>query len=194
MNNNTLINNYFIKIIKGLVVIGIIVWCIFSITALANEPNYDIRQICEKSNLWGVLITLVLITIILTSHIIIYDVLISKYNYNVIIKKQDLIYVLVIIIFILLIWSCIELYNNCAKKYLINLISYKCLLIWVYLILSSFILLIISSIIFCVYLYCDKLKSNPNNYVIEDDNVEINGEFTSPWDLAITGNNGYVTV
>ena len=194
MNNNKIINNYFIKIIKGLVVIGIIIWSIFSITALANENNYEIRKKCEKSKLWSVLITLILVTLILTTHIIIYDVLISKYNYNVIIKKQDLIFVLVNTIFILLIWSCIELYNNCAKKYLINLISYKCLLIWVYLILSSFILLIISSIIFCVYLYCDKLKSNPNNYVIEDDNVEINGEFTSPWDLAITGNNGYVTV
>lgn len=192
MNNNIRINNYFIKIIKGLVVIGIIVWCIFSITALANETNYEIRQICEKSNLWGVLITLLLITIILTTHIITYDVLIGKYNYNVINKK--IFFVLVNIIFILLIWSCIELYNQCSKNNLINLILYKCLSIWFYSIFSCFILLIILTIIFCVYLYCDKLKSNPNNYVIEDDNVEINGEFTSPWDLAITGNNGYVTV
>ena len=46
---------------------------------------------------------------------------------------------------------------------------------------------------FCVYLYYDKLKSDSNNYVIED-NVEFNNQFTSPWDLAVTSNNGYVTV
>ena len=191
-NNNRVINNYFIKIIKGLVVIGIIIWSVFSIIALANESNYKIRQICEKSNLWSILITILLMTIILTTHLITYDVLIGKYNYNIINKK--IIFVLVNIIFILLIWSCIELYNQCSKKYLINLILYKCLSIWFYLIFSCFILLIISIIIFCVYLYCDKLKSNPNNYVIEDDNVEFNCENSNPWDLAILGNTGYVKV
>ena len=39
-----------------------------------------------------------------------------------------------------------------------------------------------------------KLKSNPNNYVIEDDNVEFNCENSNPWDLAILGNTGYVKV
>tara|TARA_B100000902_G_scaffold351490_1_gene361514 strand:- start:375 stop:935 length:561 start_codon:yes stop_codon:yes gene_type:complete len=186
MNNNTLINNYFIKIIKGIVVIGIIVWCIFSITALANETNYKIRQICEKSNLWGLLITLLLITIILTTHIITYDVLIGKYN----VINKKIIFVLVNIIFMLLIWCCIELYNQCSKTYLINLILYKCLSIWFYLILSCFILLIISIIMFFIYIYYEKLKSNVNNNVRENDNVE----FNTPWDLALLDNYGYVTV
>ena len=43
----------------------------------------------------------------------------------------------------------------------------------------------------CEWLYENRPEGS---YVIEDDNVEINSQFTNPWDLAISGNNGYVKV
>ena len=191
MDNNKLINKYFIKFIKVLIILGIFIWSVFSITALANESNYEIKKICSKSNLWSVLITVLLITIILVTHLITYDILVNKYNYNNINKK--IIFILINILFVLLVWSCIELYNPCSKSNLIKLTLYKCLVVWFYLNLSTFILLIVSCITFGVYLYYDKIKSDSNNYIIED-NVEINNEFNSPWDIALTSNNGYVTI
>ena len=84
MVNNTINNKYFINCFKVIFVTGIIAWCVTSIIALANENNNEIRSICEKSNLWSVLITVLMVTIILTSHAITYDLLISNYN-NVIV-------------------------------------------------------------------------------------------------------------
>lgn len=191
MDNNKLINKCFIKIIKVLIILGIIIWSVFSITALANENNYEIKKKCSKSNLWSVLITVLLITIILVTHLITYDTLVNKYNYNNINKK--FIFILINILFVLLVWSCIELYNPCSRSNLINLTLYTCLVVWFYLNLSIFILLIISVIAFGIYLYYDKIKSDSNNYIIED-NVEFNNEFNSPWDMAVKSNNGYVTI
>ena len=79
-----MVNNiYFINSFKVIFVSGIISWCVISIIALANENNNEIRVICEKSNLWSVLITVLMFTIILTTHAITYDLLITKYNYNI---------------------------------------------------------------------------------------------------------------
>jgi hypothetical protein len=191
MVNNIINNKYFINSFKLIFVTGIIVWCIISIISLANENNNEIRVICEKSNLWSVLITVLMVTIILTSHVITYDLLIRKYNYNVLNKK--LFILLAIILFILFVLSCIELYNNCSKKYLVNLILYKCLSTWVYLLVSCFILLIIYLSPFIMYIYYDSLYNDRDNYIIGD-NIEFNNNFDSPWDIAIRDNLDYVTL
>ncbi len=191
MVNNIINNKYFINSFKLIFVTGIIVWCIISIISLANENNNEIRVICEKSNLWSVLITVLMVTIILTSHAITYDLLIRKYNYNIVNKK--LFILLAIIIFILFVWSCIELYNNCSKKYLVNLILYKCLSTWVYSLASCFILLIIFLSPFIMYIYYDSLHNYRDNYIICD-NIEFNKNFDSPWDIAIRDNLDYVTL
>ena len=70
MVNNIINNKYFINSFKILFVTGIISWSVISIIALTNENNNEIRAICEKSNLWSVLITVLMVTIILTSHLI----------------------------------------------------------------------------------------------------------------------------
>jgi membrane-associated HD superfamily phosphohydrolase len=193
INNNIINNNkYFIKSFKLIFVTGIISWCTISIIALANENNNEIRAICEKSNLWSVLITVLMITIILTSHFITYDLLISKYNCNIVNKKIFIL--LAIIIFLLVILSCIELYNNCSKKYLVSLILYKCLSMWVYLLVSCFILLIINLSLYIKYIYYDSLDNDQNNYII-DDNIEFNNNnFVSPWDIASRNSIHYVTI
>ena len=191
MVNNIINNKYFINSFKLIFVTGIIVWCIISIISLANENNNEIRVICEKSNLWSVLITVLMVTIILTSHVITYDLLIRKYNYNVLNKKIFILFAN--IIFLLFIWCCIELYNNCSKKYLVNLILYKCLSTWVYLLVSCFILLIIYLSPFIMYIYYDSLYNDRDNYIIGD-NIEFNNNFDSPWDIAIRDNLDYVTL
>jgi len=191
MVNNIINNKYFINSFKILFVTGIISWSVISIIALTNENNNEIRAICEKSNLWSVLITVLMVTIILTSHLITYDLLISKYNYNILNKKIFILFAN--IIFLLFVWSCIELYNNCSKKYLVSLILYKCLSMWVYLLSSCFILLIIKLSPYMMYIYYDSLHNDPDNYII-DDNIEFNNNFDSPWDLADRDSLDYVTL
>ena len=191
MVNNIINNKYFINSFKILFVTGIISWSVISIIALTNENNNEIRAICEKSNLWSVLITVLMVTIILTSHLITYDLLISKYNYNILNKKIFILFAN--IIFLLFVWSCIELYNNCSKKYLVSLILYKCLSMWVYLLSSCFILLIIKLSPYIMYIYYDSLHNDPDNYII-DDNIEFNNNFDSPWDLADRDSLDYVTL
>ena len=191
MVNNIINNKYFINSFKILFVTGIISWSVISIIALTNENNNEIRAICEKSNLWSVLITVLMVTIILTTHLITYDLLISKYNYNILNKKIFILFAN--IIFLLFVWSCIELYNNCSKKYLVSLILYKCLSMWVYLLSSCFILLIIKLSPYMMYIYYDSLHNDPDNYII-DDNIEFNNNFDSPWDLADRDSLDYVTL
>ena len=191
MVNNIINNKYFINSFKILFVTGIISWSVISIIALTNENNNEIRAICEKSNLWSVLITVLMVTIILTSHLITYDLLISKYNYNILNKKIFILFAN--IIFLLFVWSCIELYNNCSKKYLVSLIMYKCLSAWVYLMDACFILLIIKLSPYIMYIYYDSLHNDPDNYII-DDNIEFNNNFDSPWDLADRDSLDYVTL
>jgi hypothetical protein len=191
MVNNIINNKYFINSFKILFVTGIISWSVISIIALTNENNNEIRAICEKSNLWSVLITVLMVTIILTSHLITYDLLISKYNYNILNKKIFILFAN--IIFLLFVWSCIELYNNCSKKYLVSLILYKCLSMWVYLLSSCFILLIIKLSPYMMYIYYDSLHNDQDNYII-DDNIEFNNNFDSPWDLADRDSLDYVTL
>lgn len=194
MVNNIINNKYFINSFKVIFVTGIISWCVTSIIALANENNNEIRAICEKSNLWSVLITVLMVTIILTSHLITYDLLISKYNYNILNKKIFILFAN--IIFLLFVWSCIELYNNCSKKYLVSLILYKCLSMWVYLLSSCFILLIIKLSPYIMYIYYYNSQNDIHNYII-DDNIEFNNNnnnFDSPWDLASRNSVDYVTL
>ena len=190
-----MVNNiYFINSFKVIFVSGIISWCVISIIALANENNNEIRAICEKSNLWSVLITVLMVTIILTTHLITYDLLISKYNYNILNKKIFIL--LANIIFLLFIWCCIELYNNCSKKYLVSLIMYKCLSAWVYLMDACFILLIIKLSPYIMYIYYYNSQNDIHNYII-DDNIEFNNNnnnFDSPWDLASRDSLDYVTL
>jgi len=190
-----MVNNiYFINSFKVIFVSGIISWCVISIIALANENNNEIRAICEKSNLWSVLITVLMVTIILTTHLITYDLLISKYNYNILNKKIFILFVN--IIFLLFVWSCIELYNNCSKKYLVSLILYKCLSMWVYLMDACFILLIIKLSPYIMYIYYGNSQNDIHNYII-DDNIEFNNNnnnFDSPWDLASRDSLDYVTL
>ena len=194
MVNNTINNKYFINCFKVIFVTGIIAWCVTSIIALANENNNEIRTICEKSNLWSVLITVLMVTIILTSHLITYDLLISKYNYNILNKKIFILFAN--IIFLLFVWSCIELYNNCSKKYLVSLILYKCLSMWVYLFVTCCILLIIKLSPYIMYIYYYNSQNDIHNYII-DDNIEFNNNnnnFDSPWDLASRNSVDYVTL
>lgn len=194
MVNNIINNIYFINSFKVIFVSGIISWCVISIIALANENNNEIRAICEKSNLWSVLITVLMVTIILTSHLITYDLLISKYNYNILNKKIFILFAN--IIFLLFVWSCIELYNNCSKKYLVSLILYKCLSMWVYLMDACFILLIIKLSPYIMYIYYYNSQNDIHNYII-DDNIEFNNNnnnFDSPWDLASRDSLDYVTL
>lgn len=194
MVNNIINNKYFINSFKVIFVTVIISWCVISIIALANENNNEIRAICEKSNLWSVLITVLMLTIILTSHLITYDLLISKYNYNILNKKIFILFAN--IIFLLFVWSCIELYNNCSKKYLVSLILYKCLSMWVYLLSSCFILLIIKLSPYIMYIYYYNSQNDIHNYII-DDNIEFNNNnnnFDSPWDLASRNSLDYVTL
>ena len=190
---NVMVNNiYFINSFKVIFVSGIISWCVISIIALANENNNEIRVICEKSNLWSVLITVLMFTIILTTHAITYDLLIT--NYNIVNKK--LLILLANIIFLLFVWSCIELYNNCSKKYLVSLILYKCLSMWVYLMDACFILLIIKLSPYIMYIYYGNSQNDIHNYII-DDNIEFNNNnnnFDSPWDLASRDSLDYVTL
>ena len=192
---NVMVNNiYFINSFKVIFVSGIISWCVISIIALANENNNEIRGICEKSNLWSVLITVLMVTIILTSHLITYDLLISKYNYNILNKKIFILFAN--IIFLLFIWCCVELYNNCSKKYLVSLIMYKCLSAWVYLMDACFILLIIKLSPYIMYIYYGNSQNDIHNYII-DDNIEFNNNnnnFDSPWDLASRDSLDYVTL
>lgn len=190
---NVMVNNiYFINSFKVIFVSGIISWCVISIIALANENNNEIRAICEKSNLWSVLITVLMVTIILTSHLITYDLLISKYNYNILNKKIFILFAN--IIFLLFIWCCVELYNNCSKKYLVSLILYKCLSMWVYLMDACFILLIIKLSPYIMYIYYYNSQNDIHNYII-DDNIEFNNNnFDSPWDLASRDSLDYVTL
>lgn len=190
---NVMVNNiYFINSFKVIFVSGIISWCVISIIALANENNNEIRAICEKSNLWSVLITVLMVTIILTSHLITYDLLISKYNYNILNKKIFILFAN--IIFLLFIWCCVELYNNCSKKYLVSLIMYKCLSAWVYLMDACFILLIIKLSPYIMYIYYYNSQNDIHNYII-DDNIEFNNNnFDSPWDLASRDSLDYVTL
>lgn len=193
MVNNIINNKYFINCFKVIFVTVIISWCVISIIALANENNNEIRAICEKSNLWSVLITVLMVTIILTSHLITYDLLISKYNYNILNKKIFILFAN--IIFLLFVWSCIELYNNCSKKYLVSLILYKCLSMWVYLLSSCVILLIIKLSPYIMYIYYYNSQNDIHNYII-DDNIEFNNNynFDSPWDLASRNSVDYVTL
>ena len=194
MVNNIINNKYFINSFKILFVTGIISWSVISIIALTNENNNEIRAICEKSNLWSVLITVLMVTIILTSHLITYDLLISKYNYNILNKKIFILFAN--IIFLLFIWCCVELYNNCSKKYLVSLIMYKCLSAWVYLMDACFILLIIKLSPYIMYIYYGNSQNDIHNYII-DDNIEFNNNnnnFDSPWDLASRDSLDYVTL
>ena len=190
---NVMVNNiYFINSFKVIFVSGIISWCVISIIALANENNNEIRAICEKSNLWSVLITVLMVTIILTSHLITYDLLISKYNYNILNKKIFILFANIIVL--LFIWCCVELYNNCSKKYLVSLILYKCLSMWVYLMDACFILLIIKLSPYIMYIYYYNSQNDIHNYII-DDNIEFNNNnFDSPWDLASRDSLDYVTL
>ena len=197
MVNNVINNKYIIKSFKIIFVIGIISWCVISIIALANKNNNEIRAICENSNLWSVLITVLIVTIILTSHLITYDLLISKYNYNIVTKKIFILFTN--IIFLLFVWCCMELYNNCSKKYLVSLILYKCLSIWVYLFVTCFILLIIKLSPYVMYIYYYNSQNDTHNYIIDDniidDNIEFNNNnFDSPWDIASRDSLDYVTL
>ena len=54
----------FLRLIKAIVCVAYILWVTFSIKALVDTTDADIRHVCESSNLWACLITFVILIIL----------------------------------------------------------------------------------------------------------------------------------
>ena len=95
----------FILLMLGIVV-GWITWAIFSVTALVNTSNDEIKDKCSDSNLWILLLLTVIIGFI--------NLLTSNVKSNKEDEEQKVNVVNSLVSIALLIWSGIELFSPCA--------------------------------------------------------------------------------
>ena len=138
-----------------------ICWIIYSIIALANNSNDDIRDICSDSNLWACLLTIVILSLI--------QVVSGKSSASKEEGEPPIAACCSLVISIgFFIWEAIELFNPCAlnsrpTSVYIMLLIHFC---FVAVVLS---LLIIAGIVYCCAVACCMNKEN------EDGSTWVNG-------------------
>tara|TARA_B100000963_G_C22562900_1_gene642296 strand:- start:311 stop:913 length:603 start_codon:yes stop_codon:yes gene_type:complete len=131
-NNDCLINciGYFCigmcLILLISIVTGFITWLGFSINALSNTSNSDIKDKCEKSNIWALMIIIIITSIMHILSLLFYKN--KNDNDNKIIPSV----IQVCLQIAISVWLGIELHTNCAKNNLNDEKIYILLLYWFY--------------------------------------------------------------
>jgi hypothetical protein len=128
-----------------LVSAGMVVWEIFTIMALVNNSDAEIKAICGGSNLWGALLAT---CIIVGLNLLVHNKPRSNDDPN---KSGATASCLALGIFI---WLCVELFNDCAISKLrnnnIHILGYIYFWIIIAIISLMFLVLICGGCIFCV--------------------------------------------
>ena len=140
---------------------AVICWIVYSIIALANNSNDDIRDICNDSNLWACLLTMVILSLI--------QVGTGKSSASKEEGEPPIAACCSLVISIgFFIWEAIELFNPCAlnsrpTSVYIMLLIHFCFVA----VLLGF--LIIAGLVYCCFVACCMNKEN------EDGSTWVNG-------------------
>ena len=110
-----------------LFVFAYIAWLIFSIKALTNTSNREIKDKCEKSDIWALMLTLIIV-----SGIYILSAIINNDKNNEITNKNSTIFINSCLQIALTVWTGIEINSNCAKNNLNDKTIYMLLTQWFY--------------------------------------------------------------
>ena len=100
--------------LQGCLCIAYILWVSFSINALVGTTDADIRHVCESSNLWACLITMVILTIL---RILKYICCASSKKEEEEVEASTTACCQLIVWAALTIWIGVELFNPCAIKH-----------------------------------------------------------------------------
>lgn len=103
----------FSRLLRAIVCIAYILWVTFSIKALVDTTDADIRHVCESSNLWACLITIVILTI---AWILSYLCSDSSKKKEEVVEASTTACCQLIVWAALTIWIGVELFNPCAIK------------------------------------------------------------------------------
>ena len=103
----------FLRLIKAIVCVAYILWVTFSIKALVDTTDADIRHVCESSNLWACLITFVILIIL---GILGYLCSESSNKKEEVVEASTILCCRLIVWAALTIWIGVELFNPCAIK------------------------------------------------------------------------------
>ena len=103
----------FLRLIKAIVCFAYILWVTFSIKALVDTSDADIRHVCESSNLWACLITIVILIILGILDYLYYE---SSNKKEELVEAITILYCRLIVWAALTIWIGVELFNPCAIK------------------------------------------------------------------------------
>ena len=127
------------------IIMGSIVWVIFAIKALINNTNSDIKDKCPKSDIWGILLT----------NVIVFGInLLSTMINNKKEEDEDDNYtkniVMACIQLSILIWTGFELNTTCARNNLNDEEIYILLTYWFYFGCSMIGLITLSGCCFCL--------------------------------------------
>ena len=134
---------------------GMIVWEIFAIISLVNNPNSAIQEMCPDSNIWTALLLITIITGI-NFLFCVKKIKNKNKNKNKNKKADNLAACFGLGIFI---WLCIELFNTCATDNLRKNDVYRLsnAYFWIFIgiiLLTTFIILLL----FCLSCCCKKRK------------------------------------
>lgn len=142
---------------------GMVAWEIFTIMALVNNSDAEIKAICGGSNLWGALLAT---CIIVGLNLLIQNKPRSNDDPN---KSGATASCLALGIFI---WLCVELFNDCAMSNLRNnqlhILGYIYFWIIIGIISLAFLVLICGGCIFCVSAVSEEKNNNTNENVVLD--------------------------
>ena len=142
---------------------GMVAWEIFTIMALVNNSDAEIKAICGGSNLWGALLAT---CIIVGLNLLIQNKPRSNDDPN---KSGATASCLALGIFI---WLCVELFNDCAMSNLRNnqlhILGYIYFWIIIGIISLAFLVLICGGCIFCVAAVSEEKNNNTNENVVLD--------------------------
>ena len=146
-----------------LVSAGMVVWEIFTIMALVNNSDAEIKAICGGSNLWGALLAT---CIIVGLNLLVHNKPRSNDDPN---KSGATASCLTLGIFI---WLCVELFNDCAISNLRNnqlhILGYIYFWIIIGIISLMFLVLICGGCIFCVAAVSEEKTNNTTENVVLD--------------------------
>ena len=150
-------------IIQLLLSIGMVVWEIFTIIALVNNSDAEIKAVCGGSNLWGALLAT---CIIVGLNLLIQNKPRSNDDPN---KSGATASCLGLGIFI---WLCVELFNDCAMSNLRNndlhILGY--IYFWLVIAMLSllFLVLMCGGCYFCVAAVSEEKNNNNTENVVLD--------------------------
>ena len=162
------------------VAIALICWIVYSIIALVNNSNDDIRAVCNDSNLWACLLTMVILSLI--------QVGTGKSAASKEEGETPVAACCSLVISIgLFIWEAIELFNPCIQDHYGDSRSGVYLMLFIHFCFVAVILglLIVGGIVFCIYLACCASKEE------DDGSTWVNGN-ALPYE-APPANNGKPT-